>query len=530
MNLRKVRLLHNLAIMVLALGVALLSSCSHKDDRFGKIEKLLENKQVDSAKYELGRFNISNLSDRQRACYNLLKVKTDYINYEPVVSDTLINFSLEYFAENGPVDKYTDALFYKAVYAFDEGRIKEAFTCMKKAEYNIPKITDINLKHKIYEKMTDWNMSCEEFPLALRYAKMNLKYSSLSGNPDWMAYSCAFLSQIYLNMGRKDSASLYLNKCAYYIRYVADKEKIAFYNYLAFYFISTDIGKAKEYLGKSMRIGRESSTYVVASQIYAAEGNLTESEENARTALKLAATDKDSAYIYNLMAGLYADNRQFEKAYLASSNLMKVKDRLAARSRQDDIAGIQKMYDVEMQEIHYHDIVTYIIFGIVVIVLLNVAICIYIRNKYNKASRESLENQLLINIYNNKINELKTSNDTRESTIERLNSKIAELHDKQSKILFEGKGLYEKVINGGTVVTWGKSDFIHFIEYYKLLDLPFVISLEHNYDALSPRYKFFEILYHMGKDDKEVERILGISHNTVRSTRARIKARRLVED
>jgi hypothetical protein len=524
------RPLQYLTIIACAISATFFLSCSKKDQRIENVENLLEKQQVDSAKSELSQFNISDLSDKQRAYYNLLKVRIDYINYEPIVSDTLINYSLQYFAKEGPVDKYTDALFYKAVYAFDEGKVKDAFTYMKKAEYNIPKITDIDLKHRIYETLTDWNMSYEEFPIALQYAKTNLKYSSMSGNPNWMAYSCAFLSQIYKSMGRKDSASLYLGKCAYYIKYVSRKEKIAFYNYLAYYFVTSDLGRAKEFLSESMKIGKESFTYAIACQIYDAEGNLAEAERNAQTALKLARTDKDREYIYNLMVRMYSDNKLYEKAYLASSELMNVKDRLAAKSKQYNIAGIQKMYDVDMQEKHFRDIITYTVFGIVFLLLLNVAVYIYIKNKYNKASKESLENQLLINIYNNKINELKTSNNAKESKVEMLNSKISELHDKQSKILFEGKNLYEKVINGGTVVTWSKSDFIHFIEYYKLLDLPFVSSLEHDYDSISPRYQFFETLYHMGKDDKEVERILGISHNTVRSTRTRIKSKKLVED
>ena len=91
------------------------------------------------------------------------------------------------------------------------------------------------------------------------------------------------------------------------------------------------------------------------------------------------------------------------------------------------------------------------------------------------------------------------------------------------------KKLFEQIESGETVIRWNKSDFIHFIEYYKVKDLPFVNHLENDYDDLSPRYKFFEILYHMGKDDQDVERILAISKSTIKSNRTRIKAKLIAQ-
>ncbi len=80
---------------------------------------------------------------------------------------------------------------------------------------------------------------------------------------------------------------------------------------------------------------------------------------------------------------------------------------------------------------------------------------------------------------------------------------------------------------GETVVLWDKKDFVNFLEYYKIKDLPFVIYLNTEYEHLTPRYKFFEILYHLGKNDEEVERILGISHSTVKSTKSRIRSKKI---
>jgi hypothetical protein len=506
-----------------------LCCCSNTDKKFNDIDMLLNEQEIDSAKTSLQEINTSRLSEKERATYDLLVTKLSYISYEPILSDTVINYSLDFFSKKGPVDKYAEALFYKAVINYDNGNVMDAFTLMKKAEYCSRSITNIDIKHKIYEKLSDWNMSSGEYDLALKYAHTNLKLSNMANNKNWMAYSCAFLSQIYANIDRKDSADWYLEKSIHYIDYIPKNEKIEFYNFLAFNFMRSDMKLSKSYLKKSRRLGANYVTYAINSQIHEAEGNLEETERSIKKSLQLTRTNRERSYVLSLMARMYADNKLFEPAYNSIMKLMDVKDSIVADKKKNDIAGLQKQYDIKMKEKRLKDIIIYAVIFIIFLILINIIVYIYLKNKYNRISKESMENELLINIYNKKIDELKLSNNTKDSEVARLNTKVNELQDKQSKILYEGRNLYEKIMEGKTVVTWRKSDFIHFIEYFKLIDLPFVIHLEQSYDSLSPRYKFFEILYHMGNDDKEVERILGISHNTVRSTRTRIKSKKITE-
>ena len=58
-------------------------------------------------------------------------------------------------------------------------------------------------------------------------------------------------------------------------------------------------------------------------------------------------------------------------------------------------------------------------------------------------------------------------------------------------------------------------------------DLPFVNEMETEYDHLSPKYIFFAVLEHEGKSDEDIQRIMGISESTLRSTRSRINSKRL---
>ena len=156
-----------------------------------------------------------------------------------------------------------------------------------------------------------------------------------------------------------------------------------------------------------------------------------------------------------------------------------------------------------------------------------IGIYIFFKFRSSKIKAEVLENQLLINLYSDKIKNLKEISTSKNNEVRQLQEKIENLNHKQSKVLYEGKTLYENLIAGSTVVTWTKKDYLHFIEYYKLIDLPFVVQLDTDYDHLSPRYQLFEILSHIGKNDVEIERIMGISNSTIRSTRTRIKSKKL---
>ncbi len=57
-------------------------------------------------------------------------------------------------------------------------------------------------------------------------------------------------------------------------------------------------------------------------------------------------------------------------------------------------------------------------------------------------------------------------------------------------------------------------------------DLPFVNDMETEYDRLSPKYTFFAVLEHEGKTDEDIQRIMGISEGTLRSTRSRINSKK----
>lgn len=98
---------------------------------------------------------------------------------------------------------------------------------------------------------------------------------------------------------------------------------------------------------------------------------------------------------------------------------------------------------------------------------------------------------------------------------------------KQAAILAKGHEHYNNIVAGGRTALWKKEDFENFIEYYKVIDLQYVLHLETEYNNLSHTNKFFMILLHMGMSEEEVQRALGLSNGAFRTIKYRIKKKQL---
>ncbi|MCR5313552.1 MAG: hypothetical protein K6E54_07945, partial [Bacteroidaceae bacterium] len=133
--------------------------------------------------------------------------------------------------------------------------------------------------------------------------------------------------------------------------------------------------------------------------------------------------------------------------------------------------------------------------------------------------------QLLIEVYNNQINNLENQKNTSTEKVEELISKVEKLQEKQSKVFHSGMKLYNHLKDGGTVVTWNKQDYNDFLDYYNFLDMPFMIHLDYDYDNLPDRSKVYLILVNMNKTEDEIAQILGVSNGSIRSMKSRIKSR-----
>ena len=145
-------------------------------------------------------------------------------------------------------------------------------------------------------------------------------------------------------------------------------------------------------------------------------------------------------------------------------------------------------------------------------------------NQADNASRievSSLKGK--IEEYLEQISNLQTTHKEAEQQIADLNQKIKDLMEQESPRLAKGKLLYDQILQNGTTVEWTNDDYKCFIDFYKATNFSSYSKVMKKYSPKTAHNTFFLLLYEIGKNDKEIRQIMGITQEAIRSTRFRIQ-------
>ncbi len=325
----------------------------------------------------------------------------------------------------------------------------------------------------------------------------------------------------YNNINKNDSATYYLNQIIPYIEKLPQNERVSFYDNIGLIYTNNDISLAEKYLNKAYNIQPDAHTYKGLARIYYKKGDRMQAKEMWQKALQT-----DNRYLkVEILQAMY-DSQQEEGDYkTASETAMKIaalKDSIAQKEKQDDIRGLQQKIDSDLQRGRERAKLSTLLF-LAALVLLIVTIIVIILYKRSKKERQELlttKQQLEGYRYQLKILQKEGKTDTKE--VERLTQKISELQARQGAQLQNGRERYEEITTGGTTVRWSRNDFNDCIEYCRTVDAAFITHMEQDYNHLSAKYILFAFMEHQGKKDEELQHIMAISQNTVRSYRSRI--------
>ena len=203
-------------------------------------------------------------------------------------------------------------------------------------------------------------------------------------------------------------------------------------------------------------------------------------------------------------------------------SIVSIKDSLNNVLKDRSIQRIQQEFDEKAtQEKHDQEVLRWVVaaMALVIIILLLLG---YIQYRRHKARMLLAEHQMLIANYQSEINMLKSNREGTEQQIAELNKKINDLIEQDSPRLYHGKMLYDQIVENGTTVTWTKEDYNCFVDFYKAKDFASYSKIVRKHHPKTVHNTLFLILYEIGKDDKDVRRIMGITQEAIRSTRFRI--------
>lgn len=456
------------------------------------------------------------------AYYWLLKTRTE-IRLSKDIKDTVaIDKSINYYLRHPNDAKLARAYGYKSHIQEMNGNLKSAFICLKKAEQLVKdNKNELVLVHTIYYSLEEINYKAKELQLSIDYGKKALETAYMLNDSSDIVYSLMALFASYNGINKKDSALYFLDKFIPIVEKLPKREKTPFYINVGHALIDTDIHKAEEYLNKSLDIQPDAYAYRSLGIIYYKKGDRMQAKEMWQKALQ---TDNRHLKV-DVLQAMY-DSQQEEGDYkTASETAMKIaalKDSIAQKEKQDDIRGLQQKIDSDLQRGRERAKLSTLLF-LAALILLIVTIIVIILYKRSKKERQELlttKQQLEGYRYQLKILQKEGKTDTKE--VERLTQKISELQARQGAQLQNGRERYEEITAGGTTLRWSRNDFNDCIEYCRTVDAAFITHMEQDYNHLSAKYILFAFMEHQGKTDEELQHIMAISQNTVRSYRSRI--------
>jgi len=516
--------------ILLVLSLA-FSGCYHEkfQKTLERIDTLLSKDMIDSAYHEFNRIEYNKINDEDvQAYYHLINTRLDYMRYVPISSLKNLESSINYYRENSNDKKLAEAYFYKGAVLIDQNKYKGAALALKNAEYYNANINNVELQYKIYEKLSFLNERTGDNEIALTYSHKNLNLGISTKNTNWIVYAMGNLAVEYYGIGKIDSSQFYLTSCIPYLNKIPKKDRAFFYSNIGYIYSNYDLASAKQYLAKALEIEPISNTYHTLAIIQYQEGNRAKAYKLWQKAMQKATNNIQKAEYMKTLADIYASEGNYKDAYQWMKKRANLVEQTYTSGQKEDIKQIQSKFDFEMQSIQYREHIKLYWTIFILAVILSLLIIVSFYYKYNKVKLKNIESNLLINISKRQIEKLQKSDESNLKEVTMLKEEVSQMNSKRQESLYHGHMLFEEIQNGGNIAKWTKRDFIHFIEYYKLHDLPFINHLTKDYEDLSPRYMFFSILEHMKKNEEDIENIMCISRSSLRSIRTRVKQRALL--
>lgn len=289
---------------------------------------------------------------------------------------------------------------------------------------------------------------------------------------------------------------------------------------------------AKKFLIMSLTIAPQYNTYTTLADVYAKEGR----QDMAWNLWKKALNTND-AYLkvstYKSMIAQSEHNKDYPTSNALLKTLMQLKDSIAQNKETSKLSEIQKKYDNEILSKEKYRQALILTSVIIVLMLAGLILLYQFKKRERKYNRIIESNYAKIHAYERQISEIESKKDTtlsEQKLIKETETKIKSIYSSMSKRISRGRTVYESVKENHSIVKFTKDDITCFIDYYKMLHYDVVRSLERDYENLSPRYIFYNLIYDMEKNDEEFMTITGIGENAVRSFKSRTKSARKSSD
>lgn len=518
-------------IIYLLLLLSVLTACLEKNvtKQMDQIDSLVVREKYDSAYARVLGIDMSKLSSPDdSAHYYLLFAQTSVLTDHPDTSVMLDSIVIPYYIKTGNHDKLAEAYYYKGYKTLGTSKIPEAIILFKKAEEQALYTANLRLQYKIAEILSYTNEISGNHTLQLYYAKRSFDIANKTSNKEWIVYSLSMISVAHSRLFHYDSAAIYINRAMPYSRFLNKNEKSTFLTNAAYTFKQTMPDMAKKYLLESLSLEEHSITMEHLADIYYYEGKKDEAYKLWLRALSINDNIPKDNILHNIL-DYDIEHGKTDHVCEMVNEIIHIKDSMLNSLRNDTLKDLQLLFDHEVAMRKQEQVTSKWQKGVLVTIIIIMLMAAYIIIKRFIGKSRMQEAQMQINDYVNQIRNLEASGKESEEEIARLNKKINDYLDDKAPDLLQGRLYYEQIkadeIKTLSNSNWKRKDEQQFIDYYTAIDYRTVNRLKKTKrkEKLTTHKLFFLLLLEMGKDEKYIANLFGISERSIDTLKTRTK-------
>lgn len=499
------------------------------NERMGEIDSLVVRELYDSAYASVLRINRSELTNREDlAHYHLLLVQTSLLTKHPDTLTMLDSLVIPYYNNKENHEKLAEAYYYKAYDMVRQRDIPTAIQLYKIAEEHAILTSKPRLQYKILENLSYYNGILGNHTLQLDYAQRSLTIAKSAKNNEWIAYAYYRISFAYSRLHHKDSSVAYMNMAIPYFRYVKKEDLPMFLTNAAYVYKYTQPDTAKKYLMESLSHKEHSVTMQHLADIYYIEGN----KDAAYRLWKKALTVNDGVPKDNILHNILdydMEHGQTDHVCETVNEIIHIKDSMLNSLRNDTIKDLQLRFDHEVAMRQQEQVTSNWQKGALTAFIIVMLLVSYIIIKRVLDKNKMQEIQMQINDYMSQIRDKEASGKESDEEIARLNKQIKDYMDEKAPDLLKGCMYYEQIKNDEikslSSIGWSKKHEQQFVDYYAAIDYRTVNRLRKikRKEKLTTHNLFYLLLLEMGKDDKYIANLFGISERSIDTIKTRTK-------
>lgn len=514
-------------------GIIIVTFCvvscnSHKTQRtLCEIDSMLVKAKYDEAFKMVSEIE-SNISENDIPYFNLLKTIVKSKLYIHEESDSFIHKSVEFYEKNGPKDMLIKAYFYNGMVLLENDSLYKAVSYFKKVDEIAKDCNDNEIVIRNYVCLAFINLRTNNILLSTDYAHKALDFAIAVGDRHLIG-NCYQTASTMHSLSKTPEPENYMQKSIDYIDDQPEQEKASYLrNIGADYLEKGKYDEAEKYMKMSLSIDSIPETYGGLAEIYISQGREEEAVDMWKNAISTTNQRLKIVYMTSYIEWL-RKNGNYQEASDYAIQVINLKDSFARWQQTEAVREIQEKYDREVVARKNRALVEILVAVIVVLIVLAAAVIFYSRQKVLLTRKKLLESNALAEDYSAQIAQLKAEGKEQTKEAQELQRKLERLRTDQRDMLYKGKTLYDSLMSGGNAAQWHKADFVEFMEYYRSIDLPFVLKMEKDYRSLTPGHQTILVFQHLGYTDEQILYLMGMTDGALRTTKSRIKKKKVEE-